>query len=165
MADRTLTVQDEMVVSLDYTLRLDDGQIVDSSAGQQPLDFLQGRGQIIPGLEQALYGMAIGDEKRVTVTPQEGYGDVDPDAFQIVPHGAFPPDLELSPGMQLQARDEHGQVMPVYVSDIRDDGVLMDFNHPLAGETLHFDAKVVGLRPATHEELSHGHAHGGDHGH
>lgn len=165
MADKTLTVQSGMVVSLDYTLRLDNGQIVDSSAGQEPLAFLQGGGQIIPGLEQALYGMAIGDEKRVTVAPQDGYGDVDPDAFQVVPHHAFPTGMELSPGMELQARDEQGRIMPVYVSELRDDGVLMDYNHPLAGETLHFDAKIVGLRPATDEELSHGHAHSGEHGH
>jgi FKBP-type peptidyl-prolyl cis-trans isomerase SlyD len=165
MADHELTVQDGMVVSLDYTLSLDNGQVVDSSSGQAPLDFVQGTGQIIPGLEQALAGMAIGDDKAVTVGPSEGYGEVDPSAFQTFPLNAFPPDMELSSGLQLQVRDEDGRVFPVQVAEVGKDSVLLDFNHPLAGENLHFQVKVVGLRPATREELDHGHAHGGEGGH
>ena len=160
MADERMVVEDGMVVSIDYTLRLDDGRVVDSSAGEEPLDFLQGGGQIIPGLEQALYGLSVGDEKHVTVPPGEAYGELDPNAFQLAPRNAFPPELELSPGMQLQARDQQGQVFPVYVSEIRPDGVLINFNHPLAGQQLHFETKVVGLRQATAEEMSHGHSHG-----
>ena len=165
MADQELTVQDGMVVSLDYTLSLDGGQVVDSSSGHAPLDFIQGHGQIIPGLEQALAGMAIGDGKAVTVVASDGYGEVDPGAFQLLPFDAFPSDMELSPGLQLQVRDETGRVFPVKVTEVRNDGVLLDFNHPLAGENLHFQVKVVGLRPATREELDHGHAHSGEGGH
>ncbi len=160
MTDTELTVADGLVVSLDYTLRFDEGgEVVDTSAGQEPLEFLQGQGQIIPGLEQALYGMAVGDEKDVTVVPADGYGDFNPEAFQVVPHDAFPPDMSLTPGMGLHMRDNSGQVFEVYVADVRPDGVLLDFNHPLAGKTLYFNVKIAGLRSATDEELTHGHAH------
>lgn len=162
MADHALTVEDGIVVSLDYTLSLDNGQVVDSSSGRAPLDFVQGSGQIIPGLEQALAGMAIGDGKAVTVVPSDGYGEVDPGAFQLLPFDAFPSDMELSPGLQMQVRDETGRVFPVQIAEVRSDGVLLDFNHPLAGETLHFQVKVVGLRQATKEELDHGHVHSGE---
>ena len=164
MASVELLVQDGMVVSMDYTLRLDDGEIIDASDGT-PLDFLQGAGQIIPGLEREIYGMKVDDARQIVVAPADGYGDVDTDAFQLVPLSLFPPTMELTPGLALQMRDQNGQVLPVVVAEIRPDGVLLDFNHPLAGETLHFDIKIVGLRPATGEELSHGHAHGAGHNH
>jgi FKBP-type peptidyl-prolyl cis-trans isomerase SlyD len=160
MPETELTVADGLVVSLDYTLRLEDGDEIDTSRGQQPLEFLQGRGQIIGGLEQALYGMAVGDEKDVVVAPADGYGERDPDAFQEVPHEVFPPDMTLEPGMGLRMRDETGRVFETLVADVRSDSVLLDFNHPLAGETLHFEVKVSALRPATSEELAHGHVHG-----
>jgi FKBP-type peptidyl-prolyl cis-trans isomerase SlyD len=165
MTETNPVIADDMVVGLDYTLRLDSGQVIDTSAGEEPLEFLQGKGQVIPGLEQALYGMAVGDEKQVVVAPADGYGALDPDAFEVVPPNAFPPDLELTPGMRLRMRDQAGQVYPAYVAEIRPEGVLLDFNHPLAGETLHFDVKVATLRPATREELAHGHAHGDGHEH
>jgi FKBP-type peptidyl-prolyl cis-trans isomerase SlyD len=155
-----LKVADGMVVSLDYTLRLDDGQVIDSSDGGDALQFLQGQGQIIPGLEQALYGMRVGEEKDVEVAPEDGYGESDPDAYQTVPHDLFPADVELSEGMGLRMRDESGQPLEAYVADISPDGVLLDFNHPLAGETLYFHVKIADLRPGTSEELDHGHVHG-----
>jgi FKBP-type peptidyl-prolyl cis-trans isomerase SlyD len=159
MTETDLTVTDDLVVGLDYTLRLDDGQVIDTSAGREPLELLQGQGQIIRGLEQALYGMAVGEEKSVVVAPADGYGAKDPEAFEMVPLNAFPPDLKLTPGMRLHMRDQRGEVFAVHVADIRPDGVLLDFNHPLAGETLHFDVKIATLRPATSEELAHGHSH------
>lgn len=160
-----MTVQDGMVVSLDYSLRLNSGDVIDSSADGEPLMFLQGAGQIIPGLEQALYGMAMGEEKQVTVAPADGYGEMDPEGVQFFPASAFPEEMELEVGMALQAQDDSGHTYTVYVTDIQDDGVLMDFNHPLAGETLHFQTKIVGLRPATDEEMAHGHAHAHGHSH
>ncbi len=159
MREQALTVVDGVVVSLDYTLRLDSGEVVDTSAGREPLDFLQGAGQIIGGLENALYGMAVGDEKLVTVAPGDGYGERDADAYQLVPLDAFPPDMDLTPGAALQVRDQAGRVSTVYVADITPQGAVLDFNHPLAGETLHFSTKIAGLRGATAEELQHGHAH------
>ena len=165
MTGTKLIIKDDMVVGLDYTLRLDDGEILDSSDGRDPLEFLQGHGQIVPGLEQALYGMAVGDEKQVTVAPAEGYGDLDSEALEMVPNDVFPPDLELTEGMRLHMRDQSGQVLRAFVAEIHPDGVLLDFNHPLAGETLFFDVKIASLRPATQEELAHGHAHDEEHEH
>ena len=149
-------VQDGMVVSMDYTLRLDDGEIIDASDGA-PLDFLQG-GRANHPRPRARDSTAckVGDPRQIVVAPADGYGDVDSDAFQLVPLSMFPPTMELTPGLALQMRDQNGQVLPVVVAEIRPDGVLLDFNHPLAGETLHFDIEIVGLRPATGEELSHG---------
>ena len=163
MVQTDLTIVDDLVVSLDYTLKLDDGEIIDSSAEQGPVEFLQGRGQIVPGLEQALYGMAVGEEKGVQVVPGEGYGERKEDALQVVPNDVFPSDLDLEPGMALQMRDPSGRMLIAYVVELRPDGVLLDFNHPLAGETLHFQVKVADLRAATEEELAHGHVHNSEH--
>jgi FKBP-type peptidyl-prolyl cis-trans isomerase SlyD len=159
MANSDTKVKDGLVVGLDYTLRLDDGEVIDSSGDNEPLEFLQGGGQIIPGLEQALYGMTVGDEKNVVVQPDDGYGEEDPNAYQTVPRDTFPADLDLTPGRGLQLRDQQGQVFVAYVSELKPDGVVLDFNHPLAGETLHFDVKIASLRQATNEELEHGHSH------
>ena len=167
MTETNLKIVDDLVVSLDYTLRLDDGEVIDSSTSdsREPLEFLQGQGQIVPGLEHALYGMAVGDEKDVEVTPAEGYGEHDPQAYQEVARDVFPPEMNLQPGMGLRMRDDSGQAFEVVVADVRPNGVMLDFNHPLAGETLFFHVKIVDLRPATSEELAHGHAHNEEHGH
>lgn len=154
------TVSDHMVVSLDYVLRLEDGEVVDTSEGRDPLEYLQGHGQIIPGLEEALTGMNVGDEKDVVVEPANAYGESDPDAYQAVSRSAFPENMDLERGMGLSMRDQDtGETLEAYVAEIRDDDVVLDFNHPLAGETLHFHVKVADVRPATDEELAHGHAH------
>jgi FKBP-type peptidyl-prolyl cis-trans isomerase SlyD len=145
MTEGQLVVYDDLVVSLDYTLRLDDGEIVDSSAEQEPLQFLQGHGQVLPALESALYGMAIGEEKDVVVGPDEGYGELDPDAFQQLPLDAFPPDMAVEPGMVLELLDDTGETLVAFVAEVRPDNVVLDFNHPLAGETLYFNLKVAGL--------------------
>lgn len=156
-------VTDDMVVSLDYTLRLDDDQVIDSSEGRNPLEFIQGQGHIIPGLERELYGMEVGDEKTVTVAPGEGYGERDDSQIQIVGRDAFQPGAELTPGLGVQMQDpQSGQVFQGTISQVNDENVVIDFNHPLAGETLHFDVSIAGLRAATAEELNHGHVHGPD---
>lgn len=159
MSDKN-SVGDDKVVSLDYTLRLGDGEIVDSSSGREPLEFIQGQGQIIPGLEQELYGMEVGDEKAVTVTPEAGYGERQDDRVQTVPRNAFPDDMELEEGMQVRLQDSNsGQVFEAFVEEIQPESIVLDFNHPLAGETLHFDVKIADVRDATDDELSHEHAH------
>lgn len=158
-----LKVKDGVVVSLDYVLRLDDGEVVDSSEGDEPLQYLHGYGQIIPGLEKALVGLGIGDSKTVSVPAADAYGEVDMDAFELVPRSMFPDDLELEEGLELSLRDvETDEPFDATVAEVRDDEVLLDFNHPLAGETLHFEVRIPAIRPATKEELAHGHAHGGD---
>lgn len=157
-----LTVADGVVVSLDYTLRLDDGEIIDASE-QEPLEYLQGYGQVIPGLESALVGMKVGEEKNIIVAAEDGYGDVDEEAFQRVGRDTFPPDMELEEGMQLRMRDaQSGELFNVVIAKVDNKGVVLDFNHPLAGEVLHFQVKIAGLRAATPEEMAHGHAHDAD---
>jgi FKBP-type peptidyl-prolyl cis-trans isomerase SlyD len=161
--NETKRVADDMIVSLDYTLRLDNDQVIDSSEGREPLEFIQGQGHIIPGLEQELYGMEVGDEKQVTVAPGEGYGERDDNRIQVVARDAFPPNTELELGMGVQMQDpQSGQVFQGTISQISADSVVVDFNHPLAGATLHFEVAIAGLRPATPEELDHGHVHGPD---
>lgn len=159
-----LKIQDGHVVSMDYTLRV-DGEIMDSSDGHEPLEFLQGAGNIIPGLEQELYGMQLGESKHVVVQPDDGYGAIDPDAFMDVPRSEFPDNIPLEEGVQLQVTNENGEPMGARIDSVTDDTVRLDFNHPLAGKELHFDMKVVGLRDSTDEETQHGHVHGGHHHH
>lgn len=167
MSEKTaLTVKDDVIVSIDYTLRLDDGEIIDSSEGREPLEYMQGRGQIVPGLERELYGMNVGDEKEVTVTAQEGYGDYDEERLQRVPLETFPDEMALEEGMSVRMRDVNsGQLFDAVIDDVDDEAVTLDFNHPLAGEKLFFDIKIVGLREPSDEELAHGHAHNGEHEH
>jgi FKBP-type peptidyl-prolyl cis-trans isomerase SlyD len=146
MTEQNLEVSDGLIVGLDYTLRLDDGEVIDTSEGRGPLEFTQGQNQIVPGLEQALYGMKVGEENAVVVKPGEGYGERDPEAMQVVPKDAFPEDAELEPGMGVQVSDGMGRTTVVFIADILPEGVKLDFNHPLAGETLHFQVKVASIR-------------------
>ena len=161
-----MKVTDDLVVSLEYVLTLDDGEEVDRSDPGEPLEYLHGRGQIIPGLESALYGMAVGDEQSVSVQPADGYGESDEDNFVVVPVADIPPDMKLKVGDRLYLRDDNQEDdIEAYVSELNADSVKLDMNHPLAGETLHFDVKIADLRSATAEELAHGHAHGHGHAH
>lgn len=163
---QTTTVADDTVVMIEYTLTLDDGEIYDSSVETGPLEYLHGHGQLIAGLEAALMGMRRGDSKDVVVTPDVGYGEYDPEAVEFVPNDALPDDLELEPGMSLDLYDEESdQEIEAFVAEIRPEGVLLDMNHPLAGETLHFTVKVLEVRSATEEEIAHGHVHGEGHDH
>ena len=165
MADRDLTVSDGLAVGLEYTLRLDDGEIIDSSDGRGPLDFLQGEGQIIPGLEQALYGMAVGEEKSVVVAPGDGYGLRDSMALPQIPLDACPSDVNPEPRMARELGHSSGEPVLASVTEVDPDSVLVDLNHPLAGEILYYDVKIASLRAATSEELAHGHVHGHGHEH
>jgi FKBP-type peptidyl-prolyl cis-trans isomerase SlyD len=133
-------------VSLEYTLTDDDGKVLDSSQGRDPLTYVQGESQIVPGLEKALAGMHSGEQKQVTVSPGEGYGEVDPAAVAEVPKGLIPADA-LNVGTELVARNSQGTTRLVRVKEVKDETVVLDLNHPLAGKTLHFDVKVVGVEP------------------
>jgi len=160
VTDNPNTVTDGVVVSMDYTLRLDDGQVVDTSEGREPLAFVQGQNQIIPGLENALYGMAVDDEKAVDVEPQDGYGEINPNAYQDVPPSAFPSEMTLTVGQNLTMQHQStGQTVQARISKIESGNVRLDLNHPLAGKNLHFQVKIVGLRQATEQEVAHGHVH------
>ena len=166
LLEENMAVADGLVVSMAYTLRLDDGEEIDSATADDPLVYLHGAQNIIPGLEQALTGLKIGDARSVSVNAVDAYGDVDTDAFELVPYDAFPADVDLEEGMGLRMVDEStGGQVEAYISELTDDGALLDMNHPLAGETLHFDVEIVGLRRATSDEIAHGHAHNADHTH
>lgn len=152
-------VEHGVIVKLDYMLQIDD-ELVESTEEDGPIEFLQGYGEIIPGLESALYGMKVGDEKHVTVDPEDGYGEYDSEAFEEVPLEIFPEEMDLTLGMPVELYDEEADsTFEGFIAEIRTDTVVLDLNHPLAGETLNFHVKVVGLRAPTAEELSHGHAH------
>jgi FKBP-type peptidyl-prolyl cis-trans isomerase SlyD len=159
-----MNISNGSVVGIDYSLHLGDGEVVDASSPGEPLTYLHGEGQIVPGLENALTGLAVGDRKQVVVDPAEGYGPHDPAGIQEVPRRAFPPNFEPKPGMELTAEGPRGEPVPFVVREVRPETVLIDLNHPLAGKTLHFDVTVREIRDATDEEKAHGHAHG-PHGH
>ena len=164
--NKEIEVADNIVVSLDYVLNLENGEEIDRSDTGEPLQFLQGHGQIVPGLEQAIYGMRVGDRKKVIVAPADGYGEYDPDDFETTPRDLFPPDVKLEKGKGIYLRDsESGEVYEAFVSEIHSDNIVLDFNHPLAGEKLFFSVKISGLREATTEELNHGHVHQPGHHH
>ncbi len=157
-------VANDVVVSMEYTLTV-DGAIVDSSDEDGPLEFLQGHGNIISGLEKALYGMKTGENKRVVVGPAEGYGDYDPKAVMDVPRREFPREIPLKPGVELEVTDQDGDTQFARIVSVGKDEVKLDFNHPLAGKTLHFEITIGDLRIASSEELAHGHVHAHGHGH
>jgi len=160
------TAANGKVVSIHYTLTLEGGEVVDSSEGQAPFEYLHGASNIVAGLEKALTGLAVDAPFQVAVAPEEGYGMRQDGNEQRISRKVFPPNVKIAVGMQLAAKGDDGQPMPFWIAKIEEDVVTIDFNHPLAGETLHFAGKVVGIREASKEELQHGHPHGpGGHHH
>jgi FKBP-type peptidyl-prolyl cis-trans isomerase SlyD len=157
-------VEDGVVVSMEYILRV-DGELLDSSEGQGPLQFLAGYGNIIPGLEEKMLGMKIGDSKDVVVQPRDGYGEFDNAAFMEVARQDFPKDMPVEVNAELTVRDDAGNARYARIDNIEGDMVTLNFNHPLAGDELHFHVKVIDLREPTDEELQHGHVHEAGHHH
>lgn len=139
-------VQPGSVIHLEYTLRNDQGAVLDSNEGRAPLVFTQGQGQVIRGLEQAVLGMKVGETKRITLPPDQAYGPVDPEAVAEVPKGRVPPD-SLRVGATLVGRTTSGREVPVRVREIKDETVVFDLNHPLAGQTLRFDVRIILVEP------------------
>ena len=152
------TIQDNMVVTLDYTL-LVDGEIMESTDDGEPIEFIQGIGQIIPGLESALYDMKVSEKKTVVIEPDEAYGDYDPESLEIAKKEEFSEEIPLDVGTFLDLRDDEDNVLSAQIIEEDEDTVTLDFNHPLAGKTLTFEITISALRPASDEELEHGHAH------
>ncbi|MBT3146766.1 peptidylprolyl isomerase [Neptunomonas phycophila] len=160
-----MQVADKSVVSIHYTLTNSAGETLDSSVGQAPLAYLHGASNIVPGLENALVGKAVGDKLDVQVTAEEGYGPLREELVQKVPHENFQGVEDLQVGMQFMAQAPWGE-QPVTVVKVEEDGVTLDGNHPLAGQDLTFAVEIVEIRDATEEEMTHGHAHGeGGHHH
>jgi FKBP-type peptidyl-prolyl cis-trans isomerase SlyD len=161
-----MKVEDQKVVGIEYTLFLEDGSIEDSTEGEEPLYFMYGNGDIIPGLEKALDGLEVGAEKTVEIESDDAYGPLDEEAFEEMSLKDFPPDFQLEVGFPFYMVDEEGNHIPAVVHEIKDKTVIMDLNHPLAGHKLKFQVKVVEVREPSQEELSHGHVHGhGGHHH
>jgi FKBP-type peptidyl-prolyl cis-trans isomerase SlyD len=147
-------VAENRVVSLDYTLTVDN-EVIDSS-GSTPLEYLQGHNNIIPGLERALTGLSVGQTREVTIAPEDAYGEYDPDGIYILPRSQFPPSFDLKIGAALRVRADNGRVLTASVIHIDENEVKIDLNHPLAGKTLHFRATIAAVRPAAPEELAAG---------
>jgi len=158
------TIKKDTVVTLDYTLKVDD-QVIDTSEDHEPIQFIQGHGQVIPGLEEEISGMSPGDGKEFVVEPSKGYGESDPDAFADIPRQEFPDNIPLQKGVELRLTDEDGQEMHAFIVAVEGDSVRLNFNHPLAGKNLHFKVEVVDVRPASDQEIEHGHVHEHGEGH
>jgi FKBP-type peptidyl-prolyl cis-trans isomerase SlyD len=143
-----MTVSNGKQVMLEYTVKLEDQSVVDTNVGGEPLKVTQGRHELIPGLERALEGMAPGEKKNVTVTPPEAYGSVDPKAFQEVDKNMVPTEARKV-GAQLEGKTADGRKVFPRISEVKNETIVLDFNHPLAGKTLHFDVKVLDIVQAS----------------
>ena len=154
-------VADDLVVTMDYTLTV-DGEIVDSSDEDGPIEFLQGYGNIIPGLEAHLGGLAVGESLRVSVAAKDAYGEFDPEQIVDIPLDEFPEEICVEPGVELEMKDQDGDTLFARIVSVGKSRAKLDFNHPLAGKQLNFDVTIVALRAPTPEELEHGHVHGSE---
>ncbi len=160
-----MKIEENSVVLIDYTLKDNDGEIIDSSEGAGPLAYLQGAGNIIPGLEEALLGKEAGDKVQASIEPKDAYGERVEEMKQDVPKELFGGIDKIEVGMQFQSETDAGPVM-VTVVEMGEDMITVDGNHPLAGVHLNFDVTIREVREATKEELEHGHVHGeGGHQH
>jgi FKBP-type peptidyl-prolyl cis-trans isomerase SlyD len=155
----SLLIGDNLVVSMHYKLTDNEGNVLDSSEGSEPLTYLHGAGNIIPGLEKALVGKVEGDTQQVTVEPAEGYGEVMPELTQTVDKAAFQGVESVEVGMSFEAQTSDGSVQHIVVTKVDGNQVTVDANHPLAGVVLNFDVEIVSVREASKEEIAHGHVH------
>ena len=141
------SIQEGSLVSIEYTLTDDDGKVIDTNVGKEPLTFIQGAGQIVSGLEKELQGLKPGDQKKVRVKPEDGYGMPSQQAFQEMPRESIPAEAQKA-GVALMAKGPDGRAIPIRVHEVKEKTVVVDFNHPLAGKTLTFDVKVKDIRAA-----------------
>lgn len=150
----------DTVVTVDYQLSLPDGEVVEKSDPSDPLVYLHGHEDIVPGLERALEGKVKGDRVQAIVPPEDAYGEYDPEGEETVDRSEFPEDLDLEVGGIITATDDEDDEVEFLIKAIDGDKVTVDFNHPMAGKTLHFDVTIRDVRAATAEEIEHGHVHG-----
>ncbi len=155
----SLLIGDKLVVSMHYKLTDDDGKVLDDSEGLEPLTYLHGSGNIIPGLEKALVGKVEGESLLVRVEPADGYGEINPELTQTLEKAAFKGVESIEVGMSFEAQAANGSVQRIMVKEVEGDKVTVDANHPLAGVVLNFAVKIVAIRAATEEEIAHGHVH------
>jgi FKBP-type peptidyl-prolyl cis-trans isomerase SlyD len=150
------------VVTVNFTLKDQFGNIIDSTEGDAPFSYLSGHHNILPKLESEINNMLIGSKRTITVPAAEAYGEYNEDIVQVIGKDEFPPEVSLEVGMQYIASAPDGTKMPFTITEVRDEDVTIDFNHPLAGKDLTFDVELINVREATAEEISHGHVHGVD---
>jgi len=148
------------VVTLNFTLRDQHGNILDSTEGEEPFSFLSGHQNILPKLESEIDSMLIGSKRTITIKAADAYGEYNDEIVQVVGKEEFPEEFLLEVGMQYIASAPDGTKMPFTISEVRDEDIVIDFNHPLAGKDLTFDVELLNVRDATSEEISHGHVHG-----
>ena len=154
-----MTIATQKVVTVHYHLTNADGQVIESSRGRDPLTYLHGAGTLLASVERALTGLDVGATTTVELAPAEAYGEHDAAKIEALPRSAFAQVPHLAVGMHLEGQDAHGQTFTVRVLEMREDTVVIDANHPLAGETLTFAIEVLAIREATTDELTHGHVH------
>ena len=154
-----MSIKKDSVVTFNYTLKDDAGEVIDSSAPGEPLAYLHGHGNLVPGLERELEGRNAGDKLTVKVTPSDGYGEHNKDLIQKIPRRSLKGINKITVGMRLHAQTQEGP-RAVTVTAVTGDMVTIDGNHPLAGQNLNFDIELIEVRDATEEELAHGHVHG-----
>ncbi len=160
-----MLIENNKVVSINYHLTNESGETLDTSEGREPLVYIQGHQNIIPGLEDELAGKAVGDKFKVTVPPEKGYGNYEKEMLQVIPKSSFKGVDKIEVGMQFQVNTPQGMQI-IAVTKIEDENITVDGNHPLAGQKLTFDVEIMEIRDASEEELSHGHVHGaGGHNH
>jgi FKBP-type peptidyl-prolyl cis-trans isomerase SlyD len=155
-------VADGKVVLFHYTLTDSDGEVLDTSDGGDPLPYLHGAGNIVPGLEKVMAGKVVGDKFTAVVEPEDGYGEHDGNDPQPFPRSQFPDDMDFEEGMPVFGETPDGEHVALWVADFDEEHVYLDANHPLAGVTLHFNVEIALIRDATEEETTHGHPHGAD---
>jgi FKBP-type peptidyl-prolyl cis-trans isomerase SlyD len=161
MAD--VVVADGKIVTLHYVLTDAEGEEIDRGGAEDPLVYLHGHGNIVPGLERALLGKKAGDTAKAVVPPSEGYGEIT-GQVEAAPKDMFPKGMPLEVGVDFVAEGPDGSVMPLFIREVRENDVLITPDHPLAGVELHFDVTIADVRDASAEEIEHGHPHG-EHGH
>ncbi len=145
LANENEEAKPDQTVTVDYKGTFDDGTVFDTSDGKEPLTFQLGKGSVIKGFENAIIGMKVGEKKDTSIMPSDGYGERDERLIQQVPKAMFPPDLELKPGLGLKLQAPTGQIITAMVAEVNDEKVTVDFNHPLAGRTLHFQIRLVSI--------------------
>lgn len=161
-----MAIGQNKVITMNYTLKDEEGNVIQSTDNANPFRFLSGNKQILPKLEEEINNMIIGSKKNVKIPSTEAYGEYTEQALQQVNKNNFPKDIDLQVGMEFMANSPDGHQMPFVVKDIKEEEITIDFNHPLAGKDLEFEVELVDIRDATVEEMQHGHVHGeGGHHH
>ena len=160
-----MPIQENQVVTIQYNLTDADGNLLDTTYDEGPMEFITGAGEMLPKLEAEIITMTLNSKKKIVLQPAEAFGDYDPEDIQVVKRDELPDDIEMEIGTELLAEvdeeeEEEEEELSCFISKIDGDEITLDFNHPLAGKSLHFEVELTGVRPATAEELEHGHVHG-----